>query len=454
MLVNAAADAAGGIRARPGIRAWDGFPTSIPAAGVVTKMAVYGDRLIYVVEQEDGDRKVLAWVSSGTVLDLSLAGGTALVDGTDKPSIAVGRELCVIAGGGAPQKVTSGLSSSRLGGSPPLARDVVYFNNYVVIAAADASGIIYWAGPGEADAETWSTSRDFLEAESEPDELVGLSATAGMLFLYGTDTVQTYVPDPDEVFASQNTLKVGMKSKDSLIRRGDTFYWLDNHDRIVAWDGHSWSEDESVISAPAIESVLKGLSSTSDCWGFRCDDGVQDLLVWVFPTDGRTFAYDARARRWSEWYAFVNGRWAAWAPTAFVHWHEMGLMLVGLDDGSIAELSRDAYTDLGEPLQWVARSGFSDRGDPGLRKLADHVTIVMRRGNATADDNLRLRWRNDLGGWRGNITLALGSPGDYNPVLRPGPCGSYFTRQWELSGSAAAATMVAKALETFEVEAP
>jgi hypothetical protein len=448
--VNASVDGAGAIRSRPGIRPWSDFPAPLVTAPVV-KLFPFNNYLIYVTD--DGfSRIVQAYVAPGQTINLSMGGIGTQIAGTDTISVAVGRDLSVLVGGGAPQKVSAGLSSTRLGGGPPNASDVIIFNNYIVLAAADRSGIAYWAGPGEFLAESWQLGRDFREAEAKPDPLIALSATASLLFMYGTQTIQTFIADADETFAFQNTLERGLSSKDSIVRYGDSFAFLDDYRRFVIWDGHTWDEQGSSLSSPGIDPILQSLPKVDDCWGFRENDGLHDLLVWVFPTAGRTFAFDVKNKNWHERYAWKHGRWAPWTPTSFVRWNEKNLHLVGLADGSIAELSRSAYTDMGEPLMWLSRTGFDDKGDARLLKHAEALTMVLRRGRADATAQLAVRWRNDNGPWKPPVMVTLGTPGDFNPVSRVRPCGSYRTRQWEISGSSEAAHLLASAQETFSTE--
>jgi hypothetical protein len=172
-----------------------------------------------------------------------------------------------------------------------------------------------------------------------------------------------------------------------------------------------------------------------------------DNVVQVFPTDGVAFSYDLNTGAWSIRRGFHNGAWTAWAPQAYTKWGSTHL--IGLTDGTIAELSMDAHDDNGETLRCVARSGFFDHGT--LEHKHGHYTVVARRGEAeSAESAISFKWRDGLGSFTKPIFLALGTEGDDLPEMHIKPAGPpYGQRELELSWSAADAVAVTKVLESF-----
>lgn len=445
---NALVDKAGVIRARPGITAWSEFPSSPPSTRPVTMMTAFGDKLVYSTD----DGKMFA-LSMGAISELSLPGGNSVlevVDGMRPMAVTKGSTIFVTIAGGAPQKVTPALVSDRLGGSPPDGTAVVYLARRLVISGAN--GLFYWSGILDADFEFWDTGIEFQEAEARPDDLVTLSAAARYLCAFGTESVEVYAPDENQTFAPAAAIEVGCGAARSVFRWFDQHTWVTDRKQIVLSNCQSFTPDD--IVSDDIQTRLDEMTTVDDCWGFRMRLGAHDCLVFVFPTEGRVFAMDAASKSWSQWHGWTAGRLGPWAPTSHYFWRERGLHLVGLANGTIAQLTFSAYTDLGDPIAWRARTGFVDYG-VSQPKAPLQAHFKFRRGQATSSDSVvDVTWRDDLGGFAPKLQVSLGTPGDGQdqPTVEVTPCGaSYRQRQWEVSSTAEDAVAMVSARETFEV---
>lgn len=431
------------IRTRPGIAALSGFPTNPASSAPVVAMTVLNSDLIYVTDDGSGTRKAYMWrPADGTVSDLSLAGGTALIDGSDPVALVSWRNLCFAAGGQHIQVIDPGLASRRLGGSPPVSVDLAIIAQRLVSVRADTSGIFDWAGIGEAEVDVWDIL-EFREAEARPDRLIAIEETARELWLFGASTTQIFIPDANEVFTPGPTLETGCFSKRSVVRKDSMMAWYDDRERIVLSDGRGLE----VISDNGIASTLQGLGA--DVFGFRATIGNHDLLCWSWESKGRAFAWDMVAKTWSEFRGWRDNRWQTWAPKSYLWWPERMLHLVGMDDGSIATLSMDAHDDQGDPIRWAVRTGFREAPQ---RRHCVSFQVPLRRGEASSDESvIDVSWRDDLGPFVPPIDTPLGEPGEHDPVARVEPAGEpYERRQWELSGSAADAYRIAPAKELYE----
>lgn len=410
-------------------------------------MAVFAGRLLYVTS----DMSIFCWAGPGSVIDLSLGNPAAMVAGSGIPALAVGRNFALLTAGDVPQKVDRGLTSARLGGSPPKLRDIVYCAQRAVGAAADESGIIYWSGPGDTGLETWDVGVEFREAEAQPDALVAVREESRDLWAFGTRTLQVFSPDETETFAPTAGIPVGLLSRTSVIDYERVKGWLDDKRRIVICDGRVL-EPDGVISSPFITSELEKFRTVSDCVGYRQRIGQYDCLVWSFAAEGRHFAYELGSHRWAEFRSYYGATWRPYLARSYCYWPEKNLHLVGLPNGQIARLSFDAHDDLGLPLKWVGRSGFSNRG-VNRSKDPTEMSITMRRGEAADEDaGIEIRWRDNLGDFSQPIRKTFGTAGDYDPVVRVRPAGTpYEQREWEVSSTAAEAVVLAEALEEYEV---
>ena len=433
------------VTTRPGIRAWDGFPSNPASTAPVVAMAILQGTVIYVTDDGLGTRKVYACTPAGNVVDASPTSDRYL-GGTAPPRIAVWRNLAIITGGATPLAVTLSLVADPITGAPN-ASDVCMISQYAVLVEEGRSGLFYWSGVGEDAFGTYDTTFDFREAEAQPDPIKACLATSRELYLFGDATLQIFYPDPDETFTPGTVLDTGCLSGPSVVRYDGRAGWLNHQARFLLTDGHGDLGPEAYISSPAIDRTLKTFGTLTDCWGYREIIGAHDSLVWSFPTEGRCFAYDVNAQKWGERRRLSRGRWVAWAPRSYLYWPERGIHLVGMPDGTIAELTEDAHDDLGDPIKVVLRTGVIR--DTKITHT-EQVQLVMARGAATTDAAVELSWRDDGGRWKRPLRRTLGRPGDGNPVVVVSPVGApHRTREYELSFSGADRLVLAEANETL-----
>lgn len=423
-------DPGGAVRQRPGLRAWADFPTVAPNASPVVQAYAWRTFLIYVCE----DRTIWAWYGPGDVRALSDSTAATRLDGSLRPVFSYDYQRVVITGGGAPQKWEGAGLSARLGGPPPTSTHIAYSAQRFVVSIYDNTGVIQWTPPGVGNHETWTTqgvgAGGFSEAEAAPDPVQAMAVNTNEVYVFGTQTTQVFVPDPDTDFSVASTLGIGCGARYSVIDTDGDFAWLDERHRFVTSGGRSFE----AISSPAMAKSIAELGTVSDCWGFRSRIGSFDLLVWVFPTEGRTIVYDRGSQKFSEWKGWTDREWSDWIGRSYFFWPNRNVHLVGLGDGRIAEMTFDTQGDMDANIKGISRTGFGDDGT-ALRKLCQRVDLTMKRGatlpGVTAP-TVELRYRNDLGAFSPAVNYSLGAA-EYTPTIQKWALGMYRDRQWELA---------------------
>lgn len=442
IFLNLLVDAAGGVRQRPGIRAWADFAATIPNASPVIGMFAWRTFLVYVCQ----DRTIWAWYGPGDIRALSDTTAATQLDGSLRPIFAYDYQRVVIAGGGVPQKWEGAGLSARLGGSPPTATHIGYADQRLVVEQYNNTGVIQWSPPGVGNHETWTTagvnSGGFAEAEAAPDPTIALYVNTNEVFAFGTQTLQVFTPDAVDGFSVASTLSIGCGARYSVIDTDTSFAWLDERHRFVTGDGRSFE----AISSPGMATTIAALGTVSDCWGFRARIGAYDLLVWVFPTEGRTVHYERGSQKFGEWKSWTGATYSPWIAQSYYYWAERNVHLVGLADGTIAEMSLDAYQDMTLPIKAVSRTGFRDAG-VGNRKLCQRLQMQMKRSNTGTGSPAiaEVRYRNDLGAFGLPVNYPLGD--DYVPTLSKYGLGMYRERQYELTFENNAAFVLTAARE-------
>lgn len=465
LFVNFLIDSSGAGHMRPGIRAWSDFgasPTTSPVIGIYPWRAY----LIFVT----ADRNIWAWISPGNIAALSSIDPATKLDGSLRPIFTYDSQRVAITGGGAPQQWLGVGLSSRLApgqtmpdGSSLSFTHIAYNAQRFVANNYNLSGLFQWTDPGVGNHTTWPiVGAYFAEAEAAPDPAVALWANANEVFVFGTQTTQVFIPDPVTAFAAGSTVEVGCGAPYSIIKTAmpgegiDAFAWLDDRHRFVVSDGRSYQ----AISTPLIANdIMAEGFVVSDCWGARIHFGMWDMLVWIFPSEGRGFVYDQTTQKWQGEFRSLNtstGEWEGWIPNCYCFvpgaTPQQNLHLVGMPNGTIAELTVNASDDMGQTIEAVARSGFQNRGT-FTRKLCSMARVAMRRGATlppAVAPTVELRYRDDLGAFKPAIQWSMGQGGDYQPVQEKRNLGMYRQRQWELSWTGGQSFVMTGATETFE----
>lgn len=443
--INVVTDGAGAVRRRPGISEWDGYPETIPNTNEVIGLHDFEDEL-YVVY---GDRRIFK-VASGAATDLSTAGGPSYLAGTGRPVFAETAFRLLIAGGAAPEKVDSTETvAERLGGSPPDSTHVVALAQRIItndLTDSSTADRVRFSRTGNAGNEVWD-ALNFVTAEAKPDGIVALGEKANRLFAFGARTLQIFAPDGNTILAPLATYSRGLAAAHSVIAGDEDFAWLSDRRQFLQGDGGSLQ----VLSDP-ISRTLSDISTVSDAIGFRWDDDQFDVLAWLFPTDGRTFALQ-QGGGWAQWHGWTQGQGHTPLPiTAHHFWPEENVHLVGLETGQVAKFDSTATSDLGEPIKAEVLTGFINR-DTDAWKHCKSVRFTFRRGHTTSSTEpvVLLSWRDNLGAFCNPIRLGLGEAGDYVFTVEKRSLGTYRARQWKLEFTEALDFVLARAEEVFTV---
>jgi hypothetical protein len=460
--INVITDKTGAVMQRPGIKLATGIISSsaIDGDGVIGLYETEGRKLYAVGDAGPGEGRSIYRIDGGGKLELSNSIDTYLM-GSTRPVFAETEMLLVIAGGSDMQKVELATDlSSRLGGSPPLASHVSAIASRLVAndAVTDKSTVRYSSvangNTSYAGHEQWSQgigTAGFFRAEARPDSVVALADNANELFAFGGTSVQVFSPDPTFVFAPSATREFGLGAAYSVVKSDAVYYWFDERRRFVKSDARSYE----IISDP-IKRTLDDMATVSDCFGYRVQVGPVDAIVWTFPSDGRTFAYQ-QGVGWSEWLGWDDSV-ANWRPfPVLCHCYTRdGKNLVGLD-GWVGQFDLDTFTDastdtLSDRVMASVTTGFINHGTDAL-KHCKRLYLRIKRGQSTGTTAPVgfLYYRDSLGAWSSPISVSFGVNSDLETVVRIDSLGSYRTRQWKFEFGNNVAMVLAGVTEEFDV---
>lgn len=325
-----------------------------------------------------------------------------------------------------------------LGGTPPIASHVIANNARLLMNNIQGDkGRINYSGPSTGSSitghEQWGaqitdTGQSGLYlAESRPDPVVALVENSNEVFALGSTNFQLFAPDANLVYSSVSTREYGCSTPYAVIRDDQNFAWMDDKRRIIHTDGRT----VKVISDP-IKQTLDDLVTVKDAFGYRVSHGATDALVFTFPSDGRTFAYQKNGG-WSQWSTLdpITNNFALFPVNAHTFVPGTNANIVGLNSGAIGMMRADSNTDLGVEIPAYVTTGFEDRGTDS-RKQCISVRLALKRGAQATNTEPRatISFRDDQGSWGSEIDVSLGLSGDTHPVVEKRSLGVYRRRQW------------------------
>lgn len=461
---NVLIDGAGAVRRRPGIVLWpditSGFGQTSPLS---LAGAAYGVPDVNGITSFQGTvhyttaPKAPFLTSSQQHLQVSQTTGEVTghfsggVSGVQRPTFALTQFRLVCASGGV-INVFDPPGGSLTG--PTSATEVVALASRLMCndtTSTTTNGRVLYSGTGSTGNLTFG-ALSFVPTEAKPDAIQALRENSNELFAFGERSLQILAPDGQVVLAPQRTVNRGCSAPHSIVALDESFAWLDDRQQFVLSDGRTME----VISEP-IDETLDSVETVSDCWGFRCNLGQFDALVWIFPTDGRGFSYQ-RGGAWSQWSTWDGNGHGRFAGTAHYYYPEQGRHLVGLPMETLGYLSLSAQTDY-VPDQYGSTNrlikadvttGFVNHGTDTI-KFTDELRLTFKRGQASTAPHVKLSWRNDLGDFGEPRRIDLGSTGDYLFTVRLQTLGGYRARQWKLEMDAAEEMVLARVEESFSL---
>lgn len=208
------------------------------------------------------------------------------------------------------------------------------------------------------DGTSWS-ALSFASSEGQNDNLMAVISDKRELYLIGEQTAEVWYNAAQVVqpFAKRSAvfIEYGTVAKDSVASGDNTTYWLsrskEGQGYIVAMAGYQ----PKVISNNAIEHQINNMTTLDDAIGFLYQDSGHLFYVLTFPTENKTFVYDASNNTWHARSSYIGNENSRYRANN--HCFCYGKHIVGdFASGNLYVLDRDTATDAGDVLIRKVRS--------------------------------------------------------------------------------------------------
>lgn len=283
----------------------------------------------------------------------------------------------------------------------------------------DGSGRFWWSAVG--DPSTVSAT-SFATAESEPDNLLSIQSYKGRIALFGTQTVEFWVPtgSQDQAFvaAPGAVIPVGLIGRDAVCQSDDAMFMVATSGLIFRLAGVGLER----ISTEFLEKRIKDLSAANQAlvklssyqW-----NGHEFIRV-TLPGAG-CWNYDLSTGTWHR--ARTNGV-ATHIVDDFVMAHGT---TYAAGSGGLYTLSNSVYTEANDEVRRVAQALIPI---PDGRPAIDRLTVQTSTENVPAsgtgsDPKIMLRVARDGVTLENEIIRDLPEAGEYAKAITWGPLGRF-----------------------------
>jgi hypothetical protein len=372
-----------------------------------------------------GTTLTVSAVTSGTLKIGQTIEGTGVTDGTIITAFGTG---------------SGGAGTYTVSASQTVSSTTIYALNWTVLPANDGP----FEGGGTVDitdnyfvynkpnSQLWAASDllspitdplSFASKDGSPDDLVSIIVDRREVYLLGEMSSEVWinsgaVPFPFTRIPGTSTQQ-GIAAQYSMSRMGNSFAYVSKNNRgeamVVRMNGYFPER----ISTHAVETTLVNQNvSNARAWTYQLEG--HEVYVVTFPsigTNGLTWAYDNTTGLWHKWlYRNNQNEYERHRGNCCAFFNQQ--VLVGdYENGKIYQLSRNYYTDDGQPIRRIRRAPHitSDLQRQYFHELQIQFQPGVGLSTGQGDDpQAMLRWSNDGGStWSNEYWTSIGKQGKY-----------------------------------------
>lgn len=391
-IVTFSAPSGGGVTATGTVQSTGGVVT-----GITITLAGSGYTLSDTLVATISDTAGTAWTASTTVMagDVIVAAPNVYavtvtgVTGSSAPTFTSGSAadgsatlqwLSATDAGGAGAYATAELNGFPTG---QLVAGAPYLDTYTVIGSPN--GEIYTSNPD--DPTVWN-ALNYITAESDPDNQVGLCKHLNYILSFGQYSVEFFYdagnyPGSPLSVASSYKIELGCANGNSIVSIENVVFFVgtsqDLGPSVYAISGTSPSK----ISTPFIDRIIQN-STLTDVKAYPLRINGHTFYILTLADLNVTIVYDANEKVWTQWTMWAKGGVDSGVLNVYAEQYFRPSFYAGngsiyyvLDDdnGKLYTVSDHVYNDAGAPIYYRSVTDLLDSGTT-KRKFYQRVEIV------------------------------------------------------------------------------
>lgn len=280
----------------------------------------------------------------------------------------------------------------------------------------------------------------YFTKESKGDIGKTVIVDSGYIYVLGSTSSESWYNDGTTPFSrvGNAAMGVGIAAPDSAKAINGSIFFLSDTRKVIQMAAQQYQ----TLSTP-FDREFQNMTTVTDAIGFNMLVDGKNFYVITFPTDNKTFVYNILDQYWMQW-----GKWSLndyetlsynrYFANDYVYIPTWGLHLIGSRfDGKIYKTGKDYYTDAGDPIRMLKRTGHDDNGTY-LKKRVSAARLKVKTGtglatSTTTPASFTIRWRdNGSSIWSNYHTVSLNAQGKTEFIKELKRLGQYQTRQWEI----------------------
>lgn len=316
---------------------------------------------------------------------------------------------------------------------------VQYVDTFFVLNKL-GSPVMYISGSND----TTFDPLDFASKTGSPDNIVAIQITHREIWLIGEVSTEVWYNTGAADFTfgpiSGVYIEHGCCAKYSVAKQDLSTYWLsqDQQGHLMVLEGNSYQAKR--VSTFAIEVEIQSYASFDDAVGFTYQFQGHTFYQLNFPTEGKTWIYDASTALWhEESWTDADGNQQRHRANCAAFAYGKNVM-ADWETGTLYELDPNAFTDDGNEI--VCLRSFPHIENDGKRITHRQFIADMEVGEApltvpATAPMAYLRWSDTRGkSWGNRIEQSVGAAGEYLISMQFQRLGMGRDRIYELSWSA------------------
>lgn len=246
----------------------------------------------------------------------------------------------------------------------------------------------------------------FALKDSQSDNLMGLQELNREIWLIGERATEIWFPAPAANFGFQRipgaAPPIGTSAPQSISQFGDSLIWLgrtlQGENIVVQTQQYTWKR----VSQHGVEAALSSYPLVADAQGYAYEEEGHLFYVLTLPTADKSWCFDGN-NTWAERLSYdaTTGVFHRERPNCFANFQN--LRLVGdYQSGQIHQMSRQFYTDAGEPIVCLRRCPHVWSAEDRKRVFMPSLQVEFAPGvglqtGQGVNPQAMLRWSSDGG---------------------------------------------------------
>lgn len=338
------------------------------------------------------------------------------------------------ANGGKIKKIsTTELIDTADADAPTTVTHLAFLDRYLLANEPGTRKVWY---PQVGDPDDWQA--EYFSKDAQFDNLKAVSVANLEAYLIGEKTLEVWYNDGSNPFSrlAQGFVQSGTSAPNSFTYCDAvaSYVWLDHERKIVFMQGRT----PMVLSA-SLTKYIQSFSYVDDAQGDYMVIGGRPYYLLSFKTEGKTLVWDFVKEMWYEWgyWNSIAAEYERWRGNCFCLANAWNLPLVGdKSNGKIYSIDPAVFTDDGDTIRMLDRTGHMDWGYPGRRKKCKALNLRLKRTQIATPPGpvtMVVQYRdNGETTWKTEKTVTISTTvadTEYRASIKQ--LGSYYSRQWQ-----------------------